>query len=150
MLEKISQTDDPKKLWPKEELLSSLGMPTRIKSSVCAIIWRDQEMISLHDVFELIISDERDPRPGYLISKLLDQRNVGKKSFLAIVDHLHQLNLGTQCNQLWDEKYQRFLNADRVKGSSCQRWAFAISEKGGKYAIWKKSKGDPQPIRYGN
>ncbi len=126
----LAHVDDMMKQWPKSELLLFLGFPKSLRNGLCRWYWEKQETVTLAEVFELVISSEKDPRPGYLISKLLDCRCVGKKTFFNVVNFMTRLDFGKQCNLVWKSKYTQLLNAHRVKGSDEYNWSFPITEEG--------------------
>ncbi len=82
------------KQWPKCELLSLLGFPKAVRNNLCRWYWGEQDTVCLAEVFELVISSEKDPRPGYLISKILEVRNIGKETFLKVVNALAEVDFG--------------------------------------------------------
>ena len=84
LMDELSQIDDIKKQWPKYELLSLLGFPKAVRNNLCRWYWGEQDTVSLAEVFELVISSEKDPRPGYLISKILEVRCIEKKHSLRL------------------------------------------------------------------
>jgi hypothetical protein len=93
--------------------------------------------VSLAEIFELMISSNPDPRPGYLVCPLLDFRNIGRKSFLELVRTLSAIDFGPACNAAWQERHQWFLNAHRLKGASDYSWSFPITPEGHLMARFK-------------
>ena len=126
----LANADDMTKQWPKSDLLSFCGFPTAARNSLCQNYWEQQDGLNLAEVFELVISNDRDPRPGYLISKMLDVRSVGKKALFAVVGHMTELDFGKQCNLVWQSKYAQFRDAHRVRGSRWCSWSFPITDEG--------------------
>jgi len=126
----LANADDMTKHWPKVKLLFFLGFPTAARNNLCHWHWGKQDDVTLAEVFELVISSERDPRAGYLISRMLDVRCVGKTAFLRVVRYMAGLDFGKQCNLAWKIKYSHFLNASRAKGSNVYCWSFPITEEG--------------------
>lgn len=122
--------DDIAKKWPKFNLLYSLGFPKAARNNICRTYWDKQETISLSDVFEIIISDQNDPRPGYIISKMLDVSMVGKTTLLNVIKAMSKIDFGEKCNLIWKQKYAQFRKSHRVKGSRLHCWSFPISEEG--------------------
>ncbi len=126
----MARADDMTKQWPKLDLLLSLGFPESASNNICEWYWKKKETVTLAEVFEVVISSEKDPRLGYLISKMLDIRCVGKKTFLKVVSSMAGLDFGKQCNLVWKNKYTKFFNAHRVKGSRKHSWSFPITDDG--------------------
>ena len=126
----LANADDMTKQWPKLELLLFLRFPALARNSLCREYWKEKDTVTLNELFELVISSDRDPRSGYLVSKMLDVRCIGRKTFLSIVRYMAGLNLGKQCNLVWKRKYTQFVNSHRVKGNSEYSWSFSIMMKG--------------------
>ncbi|GAB6908216.1 hypothetical protein DESC_270003 [Desulfosarcina cetonica] len=130
ILKELSKTDDMKKSWPKYDILFSLGFTETIRNSICEWYWGDKETVTLEDVFEVVISSEKDPRTGYLITKMLDLRCVGIKTFLKVVNSFSEIDFGKKCNIAWRKKQEMFMSAHRVKGSREHSWSSPITEEG--------------------
>jgi hypothetical protein len=130
ILKEISSADDITKPWPKFDLLISLKFPLSVSNNICERYWINKETVTLAELFEIVISSEKDPRPGYLITKMLDFRCVGIKTFLKIVNSLSGIDFGKRCNLIWENKYKMFLNAYRVRGSRKHSWSSPINEEG--------------------
>lgn len=136
----LANADDMTKQWPKSSLLSFCGFPASARNSLCRGYWEHQEGLTLAEVFELVISSDIDPRPGYLISRMLDVRYVGRKSFLAVIRHMETLDFGQQCNLVWQGKYAQFADAHRAKGSGDLSWSFPITDEGKRLAKFKNGR----------
>jgi hypothetical protein len=134
ILADLAAADDLRRKWPKIDLLHSLGFPIAVRQNICFSYLSEENYITLTDVFEIVISSKKDPRPGYLISKMLDCQCVGRVAFLKAVNHISQLDLGTQGNLAWKKRYKKFKEAHRAKGSRQQSWSFALTEAGAKMA----------------
>ena len=128
ILDEVIAADDLLKKWSKADLLSTLGFPPAVRQNICRKYWQEQEFITLAEVFEIVISREKDPRPGYLISKMLDCLCVGRVAFFKAVEHISQIDLGKRCNLAWKRRYKKFTEAHRVKGSSAHCWSFPLTE----------------------
>ena len=137
IIDELVAADDLRRKWPKVDLLYSLGFPEAVRLNICRKYWSEQESVSLADVYELIISSKKDPRPGYLISKMLDCSCVGRVAFLKAVDHMTHLNLGKRCNLAWKKRYKKFQEAHRAKGSNQHNWSFPLTEAGAKMSKFR-------------
>ncbi len=135
------------KQWPKSDLLLSLGFPKPARNRLCRWYWEKQDTVTLAEVFELVISSEKDPRPGYLISKMLDIRCVGKKSFLSVVSSMARLDYGKQYNLIWESKYTQFLNDSRGKNVNRSKPIFCILIRFGMRGLMMPKKSIEQMIR---
>ena len=121
--------DDIFKQWPKWDLLEFLDFPAKAKKNLCRHYWGQQDTINLNDVFEVLISSERDHRPEYLISPMLDARNIGKTTFLKVIDSMAKVNFGERCNLIWKQKYQQFLDSKRIRGRRQHYYTKPIAQK---------------------
>jgi hypothetical protein len=129
--------DDIDAEWPKEVILTALDFPSSAKRSLCAYHWEGRAAVSLGEIFELLISSDVDPRPGYIISRLLDHRNVGRQSVIRIIEGVATMDFGRRCNLEWSRRYERFRDSHRMKGSSTYSWSFPITEEGKKSARYR-------------
>lgn len=130
ILKELTSADDITKPWLKFDLLFSLGFPLSVSNNICERYWINKETVTLAELFEVVISSEKDPRAGYLITKLLDFRCVGIKTFLKVVKSFSEIDFGKQCNLIWENKCKMFLNAHRVRGSRKHSWSSPINEEG--------------------
>lgn len=133
----LASVDDMTKQWPKSDLLLSLGFPVAARKNLCRWYWEKQDNITLAEVFELVLSSHKDPRPGYLISKMLDIGCIGKMTFLSVVRYMGRLDFGIKCNLVWKNKYQQFANAHRVRGNREGSWSFPITDSGEQMAKFR-------------
>ena len=122
--------DDLNWEWPKKLLLTDLEIPSTVKNTILRWYKHEQDKMTLIELFDLVISNETDPREGYLISPLLELRYIRKSGFLGTVNSISKIRFGNRCNGAWELKYSRFLNAHRVKGELIHSWSFPITEKG--------------------
>lgn len=137
ILAELIAADDPTGEWPKAELLVALGFRPGVNRNLCEWHWGDRESVSLAEIFELLISSNRDPRPGYLICPILDCRNVGRKGFLQLVQNMSRIDFGPKCRAAWQERHQLFLAAHRLKGPGDYSWSFPITAEGHLMARFK-------------
>jgi hypothetical protein len=137
ILDELALADDMMKEWPKADLVLALGFPAAARNSLCKWYWAEKDSVTLAEVFELVISSDTDPRAAYLVSKLLDVRNAGRKGVLAVIHHMSGVDFGPKCNLLWKAKHQRFLDAHRLKGANEYSWSFPITEEGKRMARFK-------------
>lgn len=130
ILAEVTAADDLTRDWPKVELLKALGFRLGVTKNLCETLWEDRESVPLAEIFELLVSSDRDPRPGYLICRILDFRSVGRKGFLELASNLSRMDFGPRCNSAWQEKYQQLMKAHRLKGLSNYSWSFPVTEEG--------------------
>lgn len=129
--------DDLNRGWSKNDLLFTLGFTDSARRMLCDWHWERRDSVSLDEVFELVISSDEDPRPGYIISRLLDIRGVGRKGLLGVLRRIPCLELGEKCRSAWEAKYRRFLDSHRVKGAGAYNWSFPLTEEGKLLARYK-------------
>jgi hypothetical protein len=134
----LVKIDDIEKEYPQMELLSFLGFSPAISKMLCRSYWSEKHTVTIQEIFEVVISDEIDHRPGYLISKMLDVPMIGAKTFLFIVDHINKRRLGPETKKAWRKKYIKYLQAHRVKGGRIHSWSSPITEEGKNLAKFRK------------
>jgi len=114
MLNEIQEVDDPDRKWPKAQLLSAIGIPLKTKNVLCNVYWKDENFVSLRNVFELAVSERDDPRPGYIVSGLISLRTIGAKTFLQVIKSLNDTDMGPKCNAEWKRRHQKLAAAKRI------------------------------------
>jgi hypothetical protein len=122
----IVKADDLMRLWSITELLVFLGFPIQARNGL-QWYWQEKETVTLSEVFDLVISCDEAPRSGIIISKMLNVRCIGIKTFHTVVRRMAGLNFGKNCNRVWKTKYKLFQNARRVKGSRTIGWTAPIT-----------------------
>jgi len=122
----IAKADDLMRPWSIPELLVFLGFPIQARNGL-QWYWKEKEAVTLSEMFELVISCDAVPSSGIIISKVLNVRCIGIKTFHTVVKHMAGLNFGKKCNRVWKEKYKLFQNARRVKGSLTIGWTAPIN-----------------------
>ena len=128
MLDEILNTNDPDKKWPAEEMLRALGL--RVRSAHSFSHHQPPTHLSLQELFDLVISDDDDPRPGYLISPMLDRRNIGMKAFREAVAALNAADFQTNIKEIWKPKNEKMLRSLRVVGFERYTWSKPLNRAG--------------------
>lgn len=124
LLEDIRQADDLDRKWPVVDLIDALSSITVTRNAlVNHFKWNQTDAISLRELMDVAISPEADSRPGYLITPLLSVRCVGKKGFWSVVNSLTKVDLGSRCNQEWDQRLERLKRAWRIRGDTPYSWS---------------------------
>jgi hypothetical protein len=72
---------------------------------------------------ELVISDKPHPKPGFLMTPLVDFRNVRLKTFWETVKRLAELDLGDHWNEEWKRRLDRLRQASRLQGEGRYSWS---------------------------
>jgi hypothetical protein len=105
ILQEFRRADDLDRKWKVADMLDAFFMMTTTRT---ALRWwfegSETEGTSLREFMELVISEKRHAKPGYLIAPLLDMRCVGVKGFWSAVERLTESDLGQHCNQEWRKR----------------------------------------------
>ena len=151
MLDKLLNTNDPNEKWPTEEMIRALGLPVRLRSFIKYHQDKPTKPISLQELFDWVISDDDDPRPGDLISPMLDYRNIGMKGFRETVAILNAAAFQPNIKEIWELKHQKMLRSLRVIGFSTHAWSKPLNWAGSFYSctriemLKKKEQADSSP-----
>lgn len=130
LLEEIRRADDLDRPWPAADLVGALHLPT-VTSTALKRHFESTEnpTTSLRNLMDLAISDAPDPRPGYMITPLLDLRCVGTKGFWSVINRLTELNLGESCRRYRQEKLAILQRSRRMKGPGPCSWSKPIAPR---------------------
>jgi hypothetical protein len=124
LLREIRLLDDLNQKWKVGELLDALLLPTRARTNIenCCE-WKSVTELSLREFMELVISDKPHAKPGFLLTPLVDFRNVRLKTFWETVKRLAECDLGECCNQEWRKRLARLKQASRLHGGGRYSWS---------------------------
>jgi hypothetical protein len=114
MLNEIQNADDPDQKWPKDQLLSAIGIPLKPKNVLCNSYWKDEGFVSPRMIFELAVSEREAPRPDCIMSDLIYLRTIGPKTFWHVIECLNNTDMGQKCNAEWKHRHQRLTAAKRI------------------------------------
>jgi hypothetical protein len=128
MLDELLNTKDPNQKWPADEMLRALGI--RIYTSDSFLYHEAPSHLSLQELFDLVISDDDDPRPGYVISPMLDRRCVGMKAFWKAVAALNAADFQSNIKEIWMLRHEKLLRSLRVIGSERYKWSKPLNRAG--------------------
>jgi hypothetical protein len=123
LLWEIRRLDDLDRKWRVMDLLAALPLTTRARTAIknrCE--WKHVTELSLREFMELVISDKPH---GFLLTPLVDFRNVRLKSFWATVKRLAELDLRYRCNQEWRRRLELLRQASRLHGGNRYSWSKA-------------------------
>jgi hypothetical protein len=124
LLQDIRWEDDLDRKWKVKELMNTLLLPIRARTSLgYRWEWNEVTELSLREFMELVISDKPHPKPGFLLTPLVDFRNVRLKTFWETVKRLTELDLGDRCNQEWKRRLERLKQAQRIHGGQRYSWS---------------------------
>jgi hypothetical protein len=126
LLQEICFADDPDRKWKVTQLMDALLLPTRVRTCL-GYRWERESVteLSIRELMELVISDKPHPKPGFLLTPLVDFRNVRLESFWATVKRLAELDLGDRCNQEWRRRLELLRQASRLHGGNRYSWSKA-------------------------
>lgn len=124
LLQEIRWEDDLDRTWKVEQLMAALLLPVRARISL-GYSWERTMVteLSLRELMDLVISNEAHPKPGFLLTPLVDFRNVRLKTFWETVRQLTELDLGDHCNQEWRRRFEKLRQASRLDGGQWCSWS---------------------------
>lgn len=124
ILQEFRRADDLDKKWKVVDVLDAFLMMTTTRTALrWCFEWSETEETSLRVFMELVISEKRHAKPGYLIAPLLDMRCVGVKGFWSAVKRLTESDLGERCNREWRKRIVRLSQASRIVGDRRGAWS---------------------------
>ena len=124
ILQEFRRADDLDKKWKVADVLGALLLMTTTRTALRRWFeWDRVERTSLREFMELVISEKRHEKPGYLIAPLLDMRCVGVKGFWSAVRRLTESDLGELCNREWRNRLGRLSHSSRIVGDWRGAWS---------------------------
>lgn len=124
LLEKLRRANDLDKKWEVADVLDALLLMARTRAALR--VWFEEgkiEQINLREFMDLVISEKRHSKTGYLIAPLLDVRCAGAKGFWWTVRRLTESDLGESCNQEWGKRLGQLRQASRIVGDRRLSWS---------------------------
>jgi len=123
-METIRRADDPDKKWKVGYLVQALRQKVITQNAITHHFeWAKQSEVSLRELMDLAVSPKEHPKPGYLITPLLDFRCVGLRGFWSAVRQLTESDLGERCNEEWRKRLIRLRHALRIVGGGRCSWS---------------------------
>ena len=126
LLREFHSLDDLDRKWKVADVLDALLLTTRACTAIknwCD--WNHVTELSLREFMDLVVSEKPHARPGFLITPLLDFRNVRLHSFWSTVRRLTVTDLGNRCNEDWRRRLARLKHASRIVGGGYCSWSKA-------------------------
>jgi len=107
----IQSSNDIGKMWPGDFMLDALLLQKRPRWSVQRFMEsRGMSEASLKDLMDFLIADtERLPVNRLEAMPAYRQKNVGIKTYAALVDHLSGLDLGVAFNMEWARRVKKLM-----------------------------------------
>jgi hypothetical protein len=116
-LKEIRKVDDLNKKWKVSYLAQAIRPLVMTQNAITHHFeWGKTPEISLLKLMELAISDRHHPKPGFLLTPLLEVRCVGVEGFWSLVGRLTKADLGEACNREWRRRLPRLHGCSRIAG----------------------------------
>ena len=126
LLREFRSLDDLDRKWKVADMLDGLLLMTRARTAIANWCeWNNVTGLSLRDLMDMVISDKPHAKPGFLLTPLVDFRNVRLKTFWETVRRLAECDLGGRCNQEWRRRLTRLKQASRLHGGGRYSWSKA-------------------------
>jgi hypothetical protein len=126
LLREFRSIADLDRKWKVGELMDALLLTTRARTAISnRCEWNNVAELRLREFMDLVVSEKPHARPGFLITPLLDFRNVRLHSFWSTVRRLTESDLGDRCNQEWRRRLARLKHASRIVGGGYCSWSKA-------------------------
>jgi hypothetical protein len=116
-LDEIRKVDDLNHKWKVGYLAQAIHPLVMTQNAIIHHFeWGKIPEIALLELMELAISDKQHPKPGCLLTPLLEVRCVGVKGFWSLVGRLTQVDIGETCNREWRRRSTRLQECSRIAG----------------------------------
>ena len=114
----IRSSNDIEKLWPRDFIFDALQLQGRPRLSVKRFMKnRNLTEASLKDLMDFLIADtENLPLNRLEAMPAYRQKDVGVKTYSALVDHLSGLDLGEAFNKEWAKRLRNLMHHLLVSG----------------------------------
>lgn len=111
----IQNADDLDKKWRVSYLMQALRPRPMTQTAITRYFeWSDCKESSLRQLMDLTIPERTHPKPGYLITPLLNVRCVGIQGFWSLARRLAESDLGERCNLEWRKRLVRLMRSSRI------------------------------------
>lgn len=110
-LSKLRIFDDIDRNWPTEILIRDLLFPLRAEQRLTEYFGCSNSYeISLKDIMEFLITDyKKIPNDLYEACPAYRQKQIGRKTYVAIVHHLSEQDLGHTFNCEWNRRLKKLM-----------------------------------------
>ncbi len=111
LLSKLRMFDDIDRNWHTETLIQGLRFPIRAEQSLTEYFGCSNSYeISLRDIMDFLISDyEKIPHDLYEGCPAYKQKQIGRKTYSAIVNHLSEQDLGHTFGCEWNKRLKKLM-----------------------------------------
>jgi hypothetical protein len=111
LLSKLRMLNDIDRNWPIETLIQGLRFPIRAEQRLTEYFCcSNSAEISLRDIMNFLIADyEKIPHDLYEASPAYRQKQIGRKTYSAIVNHLSEQDLGSTFRCEWNKRLKKLI-----------------------------------------
>ena len=109
---KLRMFDDIDRNWPTETLIRDLRFPLRAEQRLTEYFGCiNSYEICLRDIMDFMISDyEKIPYDLYEACPAFRKKQIGRKTYSAIVHHLSEQNLGSSFRSEWNKRLKKLIS----------------------------------------
>lgn len=103
--------DDIDRKWPAEILINDLSLPLKARQCLSNRFCSSKFLeISLRDIMDFLVIDyETMPRSLYTACPAFQQKNVGLKTYMSLVEFFSGNDFGRQFNLEWRKRLRKLL-----------------------------------------
>ena len=111
LISKLRRFDDIDRNWPIETLIQGLRFPIRAEQRLTEYFrCSNSYEISLRDIMNFLITDyEKIPHDLYEACPAYRQKQIGRKTYNAIVNHLSEQDLGNTFSCEWNKRLKKLM-----------------------------------------
>ena len=111
LLSKLRRFDDLDRNWPIKILIQGLRFPIRSEQRLTEYFGCSNSYeISLRDIMNFLITDyEKIPLDLYEVCPAYKQKQIGRKTYSAIVNHLSEQDLGKTFRCEWNKRLKKLI-----------------------------------------
>jgi hypothetical protein len=111
LLSKLRMFDDIDRNWPTETLIQGLRFPIRAEQRLTEYFsCSNSYEISLRDIMDFLITDyEKIPNDLYEACPAYKQKQIGRKTYSAIINHLSEQDLGHTFSCEWNKRLKKLI-----------------------------------------
>lgn len=111
LLSKLRMFDDIDRKWPTETLIQGLRFSIRAEQRLTEYFCCSNSYeISLRDIMDFLITDyEKIPHDLYEACPAYKQKQIGRKTYSAIINHLSEQDLGHTFSWEWNTRLKKLI-----------------------------------------
>jgi hypothetical protein len=109
----IRAADDPGKLWFVDDLADAIGLVEGMKNRLLGhFVKSGKDRISLRELMDMCLDNPVD----FMVPPLLRVRGIGSRGFWSVANGLTDMDLGSQCNDEWQERLVKVKQESGISG----------------------------------